>query len=41
MIVLESDVTWIKDGTNSLPIGQLINPKGPSDLREFVHAVSV
>ncbi|VDK38111.1 unnamed protein product [Taenia asiatica] len=30
MIVLESDVTWVKDGTNSLPIGKLINPKGPS-----------
>nr|CDS21614.1 Aspartate ornithine carbamoyltransferase [Echinococcus granulosus] len=32
VIVLESDVTWVKDGTNSLPIGQLINSKGPSNL---------
>ncbi|CDI97335.1 Aspartate ornithine carbamoyltransferase [Echinococcus multilocularis] len=32
VIVLESDVTWVKDGTNSLPIGQLINSMGPSNL---------
>ncbi|VDM33471.1 unnamed protein product [Hydatigera taeniaeformis] len=33
IIVLESDVTWVEDGMNTLPIGQLINPKGPSNLR--------
>ena len=33
-IKLESDVTWVEDGVKTLPIGQLVNPKGPSNLRE-------